>query len=137
MKGNFVTQKSKHKFSSLAHNQVHEQLNVIVKGDGGIIGITENDAVLRSWMIAGLETTRVLMGYSDNQLIKKYDTARHHEQTTSMQKMFLSHIQNVMEELGNPFADANTDLYSLESKQVVEAVMMQKTWGKCSIRIYL
>ena len=37
-KGNFVTQKTTHKFSGLAHDQVHEQLNAIVKGDGGAIG---------------------------------------------------------------------------------------------------
>ena len=40
--GSFVTKKTRRKFSSLAHYQVHEQLNAIVKGDGGIIGITEN-----------------------------------------------------------------------------------------------
>ena len=39
-------QKTRHKFSSLANNQVHEQLNAIVKGDGGIIAITENEAAL-------------------------------------------------------------------------------------------
>ena len=36
--GRFVTQKTRRK--------VHEQLNAIVKGDGGIIGITENEAAL-------------------------------------------------------------------------------------------
>ena len=36
-KGNFVTQKSSCKFSALAHDQIHEQQNAIVKGDGGVI----------------------------------------------------------------------------------------------------
>ena len=45
--------KSKHKFSTLAHDQVREQLNAILKGDDGIIGIIVNDAVLGRWMIAG------------------------------------------------------------------------------------
>ena len=40
--GSFVTQKTKRKFSSLAHDQVHEHINAIMKGDGGIINITEN-----------------------------------------------------------------------------------------------
>ena len=53
--GNFVTRKISHKFSSLAHDQVHEQQNTIVKGDGGIIGITENEAALKRWMVAGPE----------------------------------------------------------------------------------
>jgi len=47
MAGHFVTQKSSHKFSSLAHDQIHEQLNAMVKGDGGVIGITGNDQALR------------------------------------------------------------------------------------------
>ena len=33
-KGNFVTQKTTHKLSALAHDQVHEQLDAMVKGDG-------------------------------------------------------------------------------------------------------
>lgn len=45
--GNFVTQKSWHKFSALAHDQVHEQQNAVVKDEGGIIGITENESALR------------------------------------------------------------------------------------------
>ena len=52
--------------------------------------------------------------------------------------MLLSHVNNVtevMEELGNPFAETGTDLYSLETKQimserVVEAVMSAEDMGK-------
>ena len=40
--GYFVTHKSCDKLSALAHDQVHEQLNAMVKNDGGAIGITEN-----------------------------------------------------------------------------------------------
>ena len=47
LKGHFVTQKTLHKFSMMAHDQIHEQLNAIVKGDGGIIGITENESAMR------------------------------------------------------------------------------------------
>ena len=55
-----------------------------------------------------------------------------------MQKMLLSHVTNVtevMEELGNPFADTVTDLYSLETKQkmserVVEAVRSAEDMAK-------
>ena len=54
--GSFVTQKSRRKFSSLVHDQVHEQLNAIVKGDGGIIGITENEAALTRWAVSGPKT---------------------------------------------------------------------------------
>ena len=70
-------------------------------------------------------------------LIKK-DTARRHEQIPSVQNMLLSHVKivtAVMEDLGNPFADTGTDLYSLETKQimpesVIEAVRSAEHMGK-------
>ena len=120
--GNFVTQKSKRKFSAITHDQVHEQLNAMMKGDGGIIGITENDATLRRWLVAGPETARILTEYSDKQSMKKKDNDRHHEQIPSIQKTFLLHVKNateVVEELGNPFSETSTDLYSLETKQIM------------------
>ncbi len=40
VKGRFVTQKTSHKFSCLAHDQIHEQQNSIDNGDAGIIGIS-------------------------------------------------------------------------------------------------
>ena len=45
--GQFVTQKTTHCFSMIAHDHVHEQLNAVQKGDGGIIGITENESALK------------------------------------------------------------------------------------------
>ena len=67
LKGNFVTQKTAHKFSALAHDQVHEQLNAMVKGDGGVIGVTEKEATLTRWMVAGPETARLLTEYGEKE----------------------------------------------------------------------
>ena len=67
VKGHFVTQKSSHKFSKLAHDQVHEQLNAMVKGDGGVIGITENESSFRRWMVAGPEIAQLLIDYRQKQ----------------------------------------------------------------------
>ena len=122
IKGNFVTQKTTHKFSALAHDQVHEQLNAMVKGDGGVIGITENEAALRRWMVAGPETARLLTEYEEKHSKKKKESERHHEQIPSVQKTFLAQTKNVtdvIEELGNPFADTSTDLYTLDSKRIM------------------
>jgi hypothetical protein len=33
-------------YTQFLHDQVHEQLNAVLKGDGGIIGITENESAL-------------------------------------------------------------------------------------------
>ena len=37
LKKHFVTQKTLHKFSMMAHDRTHEQLNVLMKGDGRIM----------------------------------------------------------------------------------------------------
>ena len=69
LKGHFVTQKkSSHKFSMMAHDHIHEQLNAVVKGDGGIIEITENESTLWCWMIAGPEVARIVGEVSLKQL---------------------------------------------------------------------
>ena len=145
LKGNFVTQKTEHKFSSMAHDQVHEQMNAVLKGDGGIIGITENEAALTRWMVAGPETTRLQMEYEDKYSKKKKDTGRHHEQIPSVQKTFLSHVQSftaTMEEIGNPFADTGTDLYTLDTKvivsdNVVETIRSAEDIGKTQYKQFV
>ena len=127
LKGNYVTQKTIHKFSVLAHDQVHEQLNAMVKGDGGVIGVTDMEAALTGWMVAGPETARLVTEYDDKHSMKKKDTDRHHEQIPSVQKTFLSQVKSVndvMEELGNPFADTSTDLYMLDTKRIMLSSMV-------------
>lgn len=122
MKGNFVLQKSHHKFSSLAQDQVHEQLNPMVKGDGGAIGLTENEAVLKRWMVAGPEVARLLTEYEDKHSAKQEPSDRHHEQIPSIQKKFFKNVKSVvevMEEVGNPFSETSTDLYTLHTKAII------------------
>ena len=110
------------KFSVVVHDQVHEQLNAMVKGDGGVICVTEKEAALTGWMVAGPETARPLTEYDDKHSLKKKDTDRHHEQIPSVQKTFLSQVKSVtdvMEELGNPFADTSKDPYMLDTKRIM------------------
>ena len=45
-KGHFVVQRSVHKFSCMALDQSHEQSNKCIKGDGGVVGLTEDPAAL-------------------------------------------------------------------------------------------
>ena len=106
LKGHFVTQKTSHKFSMMAHDQIHEQLNAIVKGDGGVIGVTENEAALRCWMIAGPETGRII-----SELSVKHSSnlkCSHHEQLPSIQSRFAANVRSVIDvinEMGNSFTD--------------------------------
>ena len=79
----------------MAHNQIHEQLNAIVKGDGGIIGITENESAMRCWMIAGSDMTRIVSEVS----IKQCGTPKcsYHEQIPSAQNRFARNVKNVVD----------------------------------------
>ena len=45
-KGYFVAQKSTHVFSTMAMDQAYEQMNDLLKGDGVVIGITDNPSTL-------------------------------------------------------------------------------------------
>ena len=53
--GAFVVHKTSRAFSSIALDHAHEQVNALVKGQGGAVGLTENPAALRKWMLAGPE----------------------------------------------------------------------------------
>ncbi len=44
----------------MAIDQVHEQNNISVKGDGGAVGLTENPSALRHWMVSHPEMARVI-----------------------------------------------------------------------------
>ncbi len=91
LSGNFVTHNTSHRFSAMAHDQVHEQLNAMVKGDGGVIGITESETALRRWMVAGPETSRILIEhdekYSTTRVYKTNHTNRHQAFSVSLQQM--------------------------------------------------
>ena len=59
-KGNFVVQKSSNVFSAMAMDQAHEQMNDVIKGDGGVIGITNNPSALLKWTTACPEIARIV-----------------------------------------------------------------------------
>ena len=59
-KGNFVVKKTAHVFSGFAIDQAHEYNNARVKGDNGPVGLTENPAALRGWMVSGPEMVRLI-----------------------------------------------------------------------------
>ena len=58
--GKFTVQKTAKAFSSIPLGQAHEQNNELIKGEGGVIGITENPTALLRWMVAGPELARMV-----------------------------------------------------------------------------
>ncbi len=89
----------------------------MLKGDGGIIGITENESALKRWLIASPEMARIIHDVEVSLYHKETHDNRHHEQTLTTQKRFASNVQSiihVMNELGNPFTETSTDLLALD-----------------------
>ena len=126
-KGHFVTQKGSHKFSMLAHDQVHEQLNAVVKGEGGIIGITENEAALKRWMIAGPEIAAILSEYEDRFCQKRASSDKHHEQCIGTQQQFCKDVKSIVrciEEKGNPFTEDSRDLLTMHTKVIMPSEVL-------------
>ena len=120
--GNFVVHKSHREFSALAIDQAHEQANALIKGDGGVIGVTEDPSALRRWMVAGLEVSHLVAQYEG--LSGAKDAKRstiHHERTIPAQRVFLEKVgrlTNVIHDLGNPFQEESNDLLTLDTKDI-------------------
>ena len=49
--------------SGMALDQAPEQLNTLVKGEGGAVGLTENVAALRRWIVAGPEISHMIQEF--------------------------------------------------------------------------
>lgn len=79
--GNFTVNKTNRNFSAISIDQVHEQLNSLVKGDGGAIGLTESDTALNRWIISGPEIIRLLGEFEENVVQVGKQDCKHHEQT--------------------------------------------------------
>ena len=65
--GKFVGQKTSRLFSCIALDQMHEQLNAVLKGDGGITGLTEHAAQLMKHMVIGPEYSRLIQEFEKRQ----------------------------------------------------------------------
>ena len=85
-KGHFVVKKTTHVFSGIAIDQAHEQNNASVTGDGGAVGLTENPAALRRWMVSGPEMARLIGEFEVSTKKRKKIDFRHHEHSDEISR---------------------------------------------------
>jgi len=117
--GKFTVKKTVCQFSAIAIDQAHEQNNAAVKGDGGAVGLTDDEHALRRWSIAGPEVAR-LIGEFEAAADTEADT--HLEQKPSVQETFRKEVNALVEtinDFGNPFIEESPDLIVLHSHAIV------------------
>jgi hypothetical protein len=128
-KGNFVINKTGKRFSAIALDQAHEQNNKVVKGSGGIVGLTEDPASLQKWLLAGPEISRLVQGFEDTFLEESNeDSLFHHSEDLSSQKRYkakTTSFKNVVNQYGNPFKDIHSDLVTLDSRNCLDPLVVQ------------
>ena len=126
--------------------QCHEQMNKLVKGEGGAVGITENPQALERWMISGPEISRLIPEFENSfQTLKSSTSKRHHEQNPSTQNKFSIDVKALVatfEEMGNPFLENNGDLLTLDtkiimSKEVIETIKTIEKNGQKQYKTFL
>ena len=121
--GNFTASKCHKNFSSISIDHAHEQLNALIKGDGGAVGLTESDAALARWVIAGPEILRILQDF-EVCVGRNSDDNKHHEQTSAFQKSYKTDVQKLLQvyvDIGNPFSETCTDdLLSLDTNTLMK-----------------
>ena len=122
--GKFVGQKTGRLFSSIALDQMHEQLNAVLKGDGGITGLTEHAAQLMKHMVIGPEYSQLIQEFESS----TKDDLKHHEQYEMFQKSYKKDVDALITaliDLGNPFEEDNGQLLDLESTRIMRKEQYQ------------
>ena len=97
----------------MAADQAHEQNNVTIKGDGGVIGQTHDVEALKRWSLASPEVcvcaiTDFEATVDSTSATEQAAPKRHHEQTKAFQKKFIKDVKSleqVITAMCNPFAD--------------------------------
>ena len=128
LNGNFTVNKTGRTFSNISIDQAHEHNNACVKGDGGAVGLIQNPAALRRWMVSGPEMARLIEEFQASmEKPEEKPDFRHHEQCKSIQMAFFNQVKaltNVIEEMGNPFNDESKDLLVLDSRDIADPLVV-------------
>ena len=85
LNSSFVVHKTKRLFLSIALDHAHEQVDAVVKDEGGAVGLTENPAALRRWMVAGPELARTFKEFEE---VISTSESQNHENNPAIQSAF-------------------------------------------------
>ena len=105
MQGNFVFQKSLHKFSLIAKDQSHEQSHKTLQAHGGADELYENSDALTLFMLTGQAYCRCIKEF-ENVLDSLSHSIAHHEEAPLLQVKYHKDVLSLIDcvnKLGNQF----------------------------------
>ena len=126
--GKFVIYKTSNKFFAMAICQCHEQNNALVKGSWGAIGLTGNPGALRRWAVTGPEIVRITKEFEGDRGHFITANQQHHDQQPGVQQNFLKDVTSlvtVIDDMGNPFLEKSHDLLVLDTKNIMDASVVE------------
>ena len=113
----FVVHKTKRLFLSTGLHHAHEKVNAVVKDERGAVGLIENPATLRRWMVASSELARMVEEFEE--VIYANKSQNEYENRPAIQNAFAKDVVNQVssfEELSCPFKLVGEDLTALNTK---------------------
>ncbi|CAL4083046.1 unnamed protein product, partial [Meganyctiphanes norvegica] len=129
MNGHFAVQKNSKVFSATSIDQCHEQMNRLIKGEGGAVGLTENPQALERWMVSGPEISRLIGEFvASFQTLNSQTSKMHHEQNPNTQNKFSKDVKALVPtivEMGNPFLKDNGDLLAINTKEIMKKEVIE------------
>lgn len=143
-RNNWVVSKTQNRFSSIPIDQAHEQLNAMVKGKGGVIGLTESPTALQRWLLCGPELARCITEF-ENEIEHEIGGSRgkflHHEEGLAAQKNFKQQVNSLVDVInafGNPFEDDCPELLVLNTRACTDSSVVEtvKCLGKTQYQKY-
>ncbi|XP_052123378.1 uncharacterized protein LOC127749403 [Frankliniella occidentalis] len=123
-KGYFVAAKSSRRFSTISLDQAHEQLNATLKGNGGVVGLTDSPSALLNWILFAPEIADIVDKFEQNTFNFDPDSDAHHFDTESARSNFLrdkTALEEYFENTGNPFAEEGINLYNFDTRRCASA----------------
>ncbi|XP_052129864.1 uncharacterized protein LOC127751028 [Frankliniella occidentalis] len=145
--GRFVGRNSSREFSGMALDQVHEQLNARMKGNSGMIGLTESPDTLLKWLLSGPDVAVVLEKFEEAYGMQQTsDLTLHHNDTAAANAAFRRDVKALRArflERGNPFLETGEELFNIDSGRVVadkaalQAIMEIEDIGKRQYALFV
>ena len=122
LKGNFVVQKSCRKFSLIAKDQSHEQMNKVLQQNGGASDLYDDTEAISLYMLAGPDCVRMI---EEIERVNKFplESTGHHEVTHSLQCKFLNDVQSftkVVNGMDNHFLATGHELIMLDTRAMMD-----------------